>query len=85
VSGLRGAVRALAKRVGHVAGATERCPSCGQTAPAGTSEAPADGPESDGRGVPQCGQCRLPIAAEAVLVTRWARGYNVAAKVVDLR
>jgi hypothetical protein len=82
---LRGAFKALAKRVGLVVGATERCPSCAQLAPAGTLEAPADGPESDGRGVPHCTRCRLPLASAGLLVTRWARGYSVHAKVVDLR
>lgn len=82
---LRAAVRSLSRRLGLVAGATETCPTCGMVAPAGTSEAPADGPSADARDIARCRQCRVPLASDGVLVRRYARGYHVHAKVVDLR
>jgi len=80
-----GALRSLAKRVGLVVGMTETCPTCGGTAPSGTATAGDDGPREDAHGVPHCTRCRLPVDAPGLLVTRWARGYMVNAKVVDLR
>jgi hypothetical protein len=85
VSALAASVRRLEQRVGLVGGATETCPSCGGAAPVGTAAAQAEGPREDARGLPMCAQCRLPVAVDGLLVTRWPRGYVVHAKVVDLR
>lgn len=82
---IRAGLAALAKRVGYVVGHTETCETCGQLAPAGTSAADEDGPASDVHGVPRCARCRMPVAAEGLIVSRWARGFLAHAKVIDLR
>lgn len=82
---LRSAVLSLSRKVGLVTGATETCPTCGLIASAGTRDSAADGPTHGARNVPQCTQCRIPIDSPGVIVRRYARGYRVATKVIDLR